>query len=143
VKFVQPLENATALAGLDLTHDPIQDPKYLAKFTQLDTLEANGTGLIDLSFLPSLTNLTELHLGSNPLSDITATAGLAKLKVLDLVDDEVSDIEPLRSLGTQSLQLLLAGNPLSDQALQVTLPVLCERDWEIQWTGGGCGIPVP
>jgi len=79
----------------------ITDISFLAKLTNLQSLDLSSNQITDISFLAKLTNLQSLYLRSNQITDITPLKDLIINKGLDI------------SLKWNSSGIILKDNPLT------------------------------
>ncbi len=121
---------AEAVAGGTLLVD---DKAILAGIDRIRELRILGRGVISLAGLAVAQNLEELHAASNGILDVSPLAGLAALRGLDLRNNRIADIAPLAANGALSLGdwVALGGNPLSEESLNIHIPVLLGRGVEI------------
>ncbi len=132
---VSPLASLTRLRFFSLRNNELVDVSPLAALINLERLGLRDNGIVDVGSLAALTNLERLVLGSNKILDATPLAGLTSLELLELEDNQIQDIGPLvanTGLG-QGDEVNLAGNPLSDQAINEQIPALEARGVKITY----------
>ena len=104
---------------------------------ELTTLRAHRAGLSDLTGLEAAANLRYLFAGSNNLVDLAPLSELPDLEGIDLSDNDIADIAPLvenRHLGRDDW-IVLDGNPLSEEAVNVQIPALLKRGVSVHFDG--------
>lgn len=103
------LEHATALTGLSLAFNEIEDISPLAPLTRLRTLILCNNLIADLAPLSGLDQLVELDIHHNRLDTVASLPPLTNLQILTLRHNYLRDISPLSSF--VSLRVLdLHGN---------------------------------
>ncbi len=136
LKYLDGIEQLTALEILELRDQSIVDLAPLAQLPRLSYLKASyckltsvsglagctslksiilsDNDIADIEPLKSCSNLTELVLARNPrLADITPLTSLTKLEILSLGQTNISTLEPIGSLS--SLEFLgFSTNKISD-----------------------------
>ena len=123
------IERCVNLEALDLSGNKISDINSLRELIDLRHLFLMYNQIRDVSPLSGLFKLETLGLGSNQLRDINVLSGLTNLSILDLSDNQILDISPLvRNTGLKGDDfVILAGNPLDDEAYKSHIPTLTER----------------
>ncbi|MCY3814649.1 MAG: fibronectin type III domain-containing protein [Gammaproteobacteria bacterium] len=95
----------------------------------LQVFDAANSRITDLAGLDAAVSLRHLTLRDNSIDQLSPLSGMTRLAELDLEGNEISDIAALvanTGLGPGD-KVILAGNPLSQTALDVHLPALEER----------------
>ncbi|MCR8744700.1 leucine-rich repeat domain-containing protein [Romboutsia lituseburensis] len=110
---ITPLTNFIGLTGLSLANNLICSlPDTIGNFSNLNTLNIAGTGLIDFSNLSLLGNLTQLNISSNNLNTLPESVlTLGNLTSLKLDNNNISDLTSLSQL-TSLKTLSIEGNPI-------------------------------
>ena len=135
---VSPLAELTQLTELDLGHNnSITDVSPLAELIQLRALYLTRTSITDVSPLAELTQLTELDLAGASITDVSPLAELTQLKTLDISFNYIADVAPLVRLnltGTeQDIGLDLRGNPLSYASINIHIPAIQAKGFEVEF----------
>ena len=126
----------TNLTGLYLFENQINDISKVSGLTNLTSLYLSHNQISDISSISGLTNLIWLGLDYNQISDISPVSGLTNLSKLNLNKNEISDISALvenTGLGSGDdlyLERYGLGNPLSQEALNVHIPILESRGFD-------------
>jgi uncharacterized protein (TIGR02145 family) len=134
ISSISGLVNLTVLV---LGNNQISDISAVSGLTNLTRLSLCENQITNISAVSGLTNLAELYLYDNQISDISAVSGLTNLDKLYLYDNQISDIYYLienNGLGLgDKLYLERWGytNPLSQEALNVHIPILESRGFYI------------
>jgi hypothetical protein len=129
VSDVSPVAGLTALKSLEFGSNQISDVSPLARLTALEWLRLESNQISDVSPLAGLTALRGLYLNYNQISDVSPLTGLVALEQLTLANNNISNIGPLvanAGLGSGD-QVVLLGNPLSDEARNIHIPALWAR----------------
>ena len=129
ISDASPLAGLTTLEGLQLNDNQVSDVSPLARLTALERLRLSLNQISDVSPLAGLTTLEGLYLNDNQISDVSPLAGLTALKQLTLAENNISNIGPLVAnpgLGRGD-DVVLLGNPLSDEARDIHIPALLAR----------------
>jgi len=130
-----PISGLTNLTLLMLNFNPISDVSPLTGLSSLTSLYLSRNDITDASPLAALTGLTHLDLGENQVTDITGFDALINITNLDLASNYIAGIQPLSDntgLGTND-EVDLTGNPLSNDALWVQIPVLEGRGADVSY----------
>lgn len=119
VSDFSPIANLSSLKVLNLSSSGITDLTVL-ELTSLASLDVSEGVINDLTPLENLTNLSDLNLGLNFITDLTPLEALTNLTSLNLAANPLSEIGALvgNSGSGAGDEVNLAGNPLSDQALE-------------------------
>ena len=137
ISNISAVSGLTNLTGLWLHINQISDISAVSGLTNLTELWLGNNQISDISAVSGLTNLTILYLYNNQISDISAVSGLTNLSMLALDENEISDIYALvenTGLGlgdTLYLEYQGEANPLSQEALNVHIPILLSRGFDI------------
>jgi Leucine-rich repeat (LRR) protein len=125
-KLTQMLANGEVrhrFGSLVLSNNQITDisllADFLAKNTDITTLDLRGNLISDITPLKSLTHLQVLNISGNQITDISPLAGLTRLWWLEMNSNQISDATPLASLtaiDTRELNIFLRGNPVHNNA---------------------------
>ncbi len=119
IRSLAPLESCKKLWSIYGSKNPIEDFSALSTLSNVDTLQLNKTGLVDLRRIGLLGSAFE--------------EGRTKLKNLELRDNQITDLNLLvetgevsqkRSKSLSNLKIDLTGNPLSDSARTEQIPKL-------------------
>jgi len=153
ISDISAVSDLTNLNSLGLSSNQISDIIAVSNLTNLDYLNLAANQISDISSVSGLTNLTALDLGGNQISDISAVSGLINLTTLNLTDNQISDISAVStltnltylSLYTNEVSdifalvensgldsgdtIFLLYNPLSQEALDVHIPILEDREF--------------
>jgi len=125
------------LTTLELRDNQISDISAIAGLINLTYLKLWDNQISDISTISGLTNLTSLNLTENQIIDISAVAGLINLTTLYLNDNQITDIFPLvenTGFGSGNRLILKTSgttNPLSQEALNVHIPILQSRGFDV------------
>ncbi len=127
------VSNLTNLNYLNLGVNQISDISAVSGLTNLIGLILGVNQISDISAVSGLINLTTLNLGGNQISDISAISNLTNLFLLYIYDNQISDIFALvenTGLGFED-NLFINDNYLSQEALDVHIPILEDRGFEV------------
>lgn len=128
-------EGLLSLVQLDASNRGITELKGIERLKSLTALDLADNQIRDLAPLTALYQLKFLDLDHNQVSDLSPLAALSQLEVLVLDRNQVQDLTPL--LGLVKLKSVeLAGNPLSQTALNDQLPALQRRGVEVSLQAG-------
>ena len=143
---ISPLGSMTILKYLCLTGNQIIDISPLSNLANLQTLYLDGNQISDITPLSNLTNLRQLYLDHNRITNISSLKALTKVGGsggfwvregisvhLGLSNNQISDISPLvhnSGIGKGD-GVDLRKNPLNDEAHDVHIPALIERDVKV------------
>ena len=119
-----PLVRFTDLQQLNLDDTGVSDLAPLAGLTNLRLLRLEGTGVTDLAPLARLTNLNMLHFDGTHVTDLAPLARCTNLQALTLSGTRVTDLAPLGGLKSL-LQLEVPQETISEaqvEALPRDLP---------------------
>ena len=123
------LEAATNLDQIYLGSNEVSDLTPLANLSGLSVLYLTDNRVSDLSPLAGSRDLWHLGIAGNRVSDLSPLAGSRSLQWLDIVDNLVTDLSPLveNAYLADGDQVVLSGNPLSEESLNKHIPALIER----------------
>ena len=126
---ISPLSALTNLRYLELNYDEVGSVVALAPLRLLRSLSLNNCGISDIAPLQGMTYLQSLQLANNNIVSIAALSGLTGLYSLDLSGNDITDISPLvqNSDFADGDQVILTGNPLSTESVNVYIPELRGR----------------
>lgn len=126
---VGPLASLTQLMHLDLTRNAVQDVTALAGLDRLQTLFLGTNQIEDIAPLAGLVRLRNCYLDANRLADLNPARGLTALEKFFVRFNQIADIHPLVDNPGVAAgdEVGLAGNPLSQQAIDVDIPTLQAR----------------
>jgi internalin A len=119
IRSLAPLESCKKLWSIYGSKNPIEDFSAFSTLSNVDTLQLNKTGLVDLRSIGLFGSAFE--------------EGRTKLKNLELRDNRITDLNLLVEMGEASqkrskslsnLKIDLTGNPLSDSARTEQIPKL-------------------
>ncbi len=151
---ISAVSDLTNLTSLSLSSNQISDISAVSDLTNLTSFNLGGNQIIDISTVSGLTELTGLILAGNQISDISPVSGLTNLTTLNLVENQISDISAVSYLINLTLLYLnsneisdifalventglgsgdtifLINNFLSQEALDVHIPILEDREFE-------------
>lgn len=124
----------------------------LARFPMLRTLHVVGYGGRDLSALAGHPRLASLSMRFSALSDVSALPTLPKIRRLQLPLNAIEDLTALRSELPKLREVVLTGNPLSEESYREVVPELRqrvtetvtvseEREWQITRRLYAAGVP--
>ena len=126
---ITPLAGLVNLVQLGAGGNHIADVGPLQHLTKLEYLTLGSNQIDHILPLGQLENITTLDLNSNRISNVIAIAGMPSLQTLRLDYNSIMGIAPLlenEDLGDGD-EVFLAGNPLSDEAINVEIPALEAR----------------
>ena len=83
----------------DLINKPA-GPIYPDDLTDIDMIEAESLGIVDLTGLASCPAVWRLNLTSNSISDLSPLVGMASLHTLGVGNNMISDLTPLGQIPT-------------------------------------------
>ncbi len=129
------LASLTALQQLFMFATQVTDFSPLYGLSELDDVIFSLMNLTDISFMSHLTHLRICKLNSNHITSVEPLAGLTALEGLDLSLNQITDIQALvDNTGLSSGDHVdLSGNPLSQQAIDVEVPILQSRGVVVTW----------
>jgi hypothetical protein len=124
----------------------------LARFPMLKTLHVVGYGGRDLEALAGHPRLASLSMRFSALADISAVQTLPTIRSLQLPLNSIEDITALRSELPKLYEVVLTGNPLSEESYREVVPQLRqrgtetvtvseEREWQITRKLYAAGVP--
>lgn len=120
------IEYAKNIQRLNLGGNQISDISAVAGLTNIWELLLHRNLISDISGLVLLKKVTRLILSYNQISDISALAWLNPLS-LRLNNNHISDISALLAM-TNLITLDLRGNPLNQDAYDIYLPIIANRN---------------
>ncbi|MGX1542746.1 hypothetical protein [Streptomyces adustus] len=129
-----------------------RDLSDLARFPMLRTLHVVGYGGRDLSALAGQPRLATLSMEFSALADVSAVQTLPMIRRLKLPLNAIEDITALRSGLPKLREVVLTGNPLSEESYREVVPELRqrvretvtvseEREWQITRKLYAAGVP--
>lgn len=146
-----PIANLAQLSDLDASSNEISDLAPLADLASIMNLNLSDNAIREIGALQHMEMLNFLWLDRNQIADIAPVAGCWRLNHLFLSDNQISDLGPLTTMkyladldlagnaivdlaplvtnsdfGTGD-RIWLAGNPLSETAINEQLPALRAR----------------
>ncbi len=146
-----PLAGLVQLSDLDASDNQVVDLAPLADLTALMNLDLGGNAIASIDALQDLALLNFLWLDRNQITDLAPVAGCWRLNHLFMAHNQVADLGPLATMkyladldlagnaivdlaplvtnadfGTGD-RIWLAGNPLSQVALDEQVPALRDR----------------
>ncbi len=132
ISDISVLSGLTNLRWLYLSDNQISDISDFSDLTNLISVDLSYNQINDISVINNLTNIKRLYLSNNKISDISVISGLTNLMKLYLCSNQISDIYPLvENFGLGSGDILqLYCNPLSQEALNVHIPILESRGFD-------------
>jgi len=104
----------------------------LTSMTKLMSLHLEGNHISTVSALAKLTNMQALGLADNMITDISPLTSTSQLTGLDLWNTQLTDISPLLAFSKLCSELILEGNPLNAESLNVHVPQLKARAVEVR-----------
>ncbi|MFP6596630.1 MAG: leucine-rich repeat domain-containing protein, partial [Candidatus Hydrogenedentota bacterium] len=123
------LRSLKNLRKLNLDNNNVLELSFLLSSPIIEELTLSNNRLVDITVLASLNHLKGLGLDVNNITDVSALASLSGLRVLGLTDNNIEDISPLvpKTLKDGKGTLILVGNPLSQESIDVHIPALKAR----------------
>ncbi|QXE33808.1 hypothetical protein KQY30_05385 [Streptomyces sp. GMY02] len=103
----------------------------LARFPMLKSLHVVGYGGRDLAALAGHPRLAALSMEFSALADISAVRTLPTIRSLQLPLNSIEDITALRFELPKLYEVVLTGNPLSEESYHEVVPELRQRGTEI------------
>ena len=137
INDISAVSSLTNLLFLLLFSNQISDISAISDLTDLRKLYLYNNQISDISAVFGLTELLFLHLYNNQINDISAVSNLTNLRELYLYNNQISDIYALvENTGLGSGDKLLLeynghSNPISKEALNVHIPILVSRGFNI------------
>jgi hypothetical protein len=129
ISNLQPLAGLGSLMNLILDDNAIHDIGPLQALDRLNVLHLNGNQITDIAPVAGCFRLNHLFLANNQIVTLAPLTGLVYLANLDLAGNAVADLAPLvanTGFGSGD-QIWVAGNPLSEAAINEQIPALRAR----------------
>jgi hypothetical protein len=120
------VEYCTNLNEIFMSDNSVSDLGPIANLTKLRQIQFFNNSISNIAPLAGLVSLERIILSSNTISNISSLSGLTNLHILHLSDNNISDLSPLvANSGLAAGDTVnLAGNPLSQQAINTDIPTL-------------------
>ncbi|MFC1729901.1 leucine-rich repeat domain-containing protein [candidate division KSB1 bacterium] len=113
----------------------IQDISPLANLTKLKFIHLELNNISDISALRNSVLLERLYISDNRIKDISVIKYLINIEILRLRNNQIEDILPLvenTGIGNGDA-VLLSGNPLNEQSVNVYIPALQDRGVNVSY----------
>ncbi len=124
-----PLTDLTAMMNLNLSGNAIQSIAALQRMESLNFLWLDRNQITNIAPVAGCWRLNHLFMADNQISDLAPLVTMEFVANLDLAGNAITDLSPLvanTDFGTGD-RIWLAGNPLSQSAINEQIPALRAR----------------
>lgn len=129
ISDISAVANLTNLIHLNLSNNEINDVSAVSNLSELTYLNLSYNLISNIPVLSSLSNLYYFSLAGNQIDDISTLPDLSNLYSLNLEDNNICDIYIIveNTLFGPGDILRIESNPLSQEALNIHIPILQSR----------------